>query len=42
MKKAHFEWGLLLLSGAPDRSRTRNLRIRSPMLYPIELPARNT
>ena len=25
-------------NGAPDRSRTCNRRIRSPMLYPIELP----
>ena len=26
--------------GAPDKSRTRNLLIRSQMLYPVELPAR--
>ncbi len=27
------------ISGTPERSRTSNLRIRSPLLYPIELRA---
>ena len=29
-----------LLDGAPDAIRTRDLRIRSPLLYPAELQAR--
>jgi hypothetical protein len=30
----------LRLSGGPPGTRTRNLRIKSPLLYPIELEAR--
>ena len=30
-----------ILNGAPDRSRTHNLLIRSQTLYPIELRAQN-
>ena len=32
----------MLLGGAPSRSRTRNLLIRSQALYPVELRARET
>ena len=31
--------GFVAFNGAPDKICTRNLRIRSPMLYPVELPA---
>ena len=38
-KDAEIKGYILLIFGAPDRIRTCDLRIRSPLLYPAELQA---
>ena len=38
-KEDHPGWDGLFLTGTPDRIRTCDLRIRSPLLYPAELRA---
>src|SRR5437764_601107 len=40
-KIRNFTWeSHLFRGGAPGAARTRNLRLRRPSLYPVELPAR--
>ena len=41
-RKSQKPLGLLGLSGAPGRIRTRDPLVRSQVLYPTELPARET